>query len=192
MERNRPSLFNIKNSRAVVRWAFDSKKTGQVSDVHDCEDVFLVAELSAINPKGYRTLESVTPEIKTILLNDKKAALIIAELEAKKASNIQGLALPVDTAKQVNFEASSFGNRGFEPAVIAIASQSELNKLSAPIKGEQGVFVLQAYNKFENPMQFNAIVEQNNLSNRYAYAVYTSLEALKSAAKIEDNRYTFY
>ncbi len=195
MDRNMPNLYNIKNSRQIVRWAFEHEK-GQVSDVYDCESQFVVAELTGINPKGYKSLESVTPEIKAALVNDKKADMIIADLAAKKAANIQALAaqltVKADTAQQVNFESSSFGNRGFEPAAIVAASLSELNKLSAPVKGNQGVYVMQAYNKYENPMPFDAKMEKNALSTRYAYAVYMSFEALREKADIEDNRYTFY
>ncbi len=195
MDRNMPNLYNIKNSRQIVRWAFEHEK-GQVSDVYDCENQFIVAELTGINPKGYKSLESVTPEIKAMLVNDKKADIIIADLASKKAPDIQTLAaqlaVKVDTAKQVNFESSSFGNRGFEPTAIVWASQSGLNKLSAPVKGQQGVYVMQAYNKYENPLPFNVKMEKDALSTRYAYAVYMAAEALKDKADIEDNRYTFY
>ncbi len=195
MDRNMPSIYNIKNSRQIVRWAFDHEKE-QISDVYDCENQFIVAELTGINPKGYKSVESVTPEIKAMLINDKKAEMILANLATKKANDIQALAaeltVKADTAQQVNFESSSFGNRGFEPAAIVAASQSELNKLSAPVKGNQGVYVMQAYNKYENPLPFNAKMERDALSTRYAYAVYMAVDALKEKAKIEDNRYTFY
>ncbi len=195
LEANTPNLFNLKNSRQIVRWAFDNEK-GSISDVFPLDNVFMVAELTDVNPKGYRSLEKITPEIKSELMNEKKSALILSDLKSKNTSDLQTLAtqmsVKVDTAMQVNFESSSFGNVGFEPKVIAAVNNAELNKTYKPIAGKNGVYVFEAIKRYDNPLPFNEKMEKNQLTMRYGYAVYTAIEALKDKAEIKDNRYSFY
>ena len=54
-----------------------------------------------------------------------------------------------DSLKMVTFAAPAYVSalRRSEPLVGAYASVAEVNKLSAPIKGNAGVFVLQVYGK---------------------------------------------
>ncbi|MBN2787665.1 MAG: SurA N-terminal domain-containing protein [Paludibacteraceae bacterium] len=196
LDENAPTLAGVKNSRQVVRWAFEAEEAGVVSDVYDCEKQFVVATVTAINKKGYKELAVVKDEVKSIIIPDKKAKLIMDEINAKKAADITTLAtqlaLKVDSAKEVNFEGSSFGVVGYEPAVIAQASMSSLNKLSKPIQGKQGVYVLQAYKIFTNPVQFDPKMDKLGLTMRYANAAYGAIDALKEKSEIVDNRSRFY
>lgn len=197
VEANTPQFAGIKNSRQVIRWAYqEDVAKGNVSDVYDCEKQFVVASLTEINKAGYRSVESVKSEIKEMLMVDKKAELIIADLKTKNITNLDvlaaQLATKVDTAKQVNFDAKGFGNAGFEPEVIANASMAKKDIVSAPIKGKSGVYVLKATNVIAQFAPFDAKAEKTNISMRYMYSVYTAVEALKEKAEIEDNRSLFY
>ena len=58
--------------------------------------------------------------------------------------------------------------RSSEPLVGAYASIAEVNKLSAPIKGNGGVFVLQPYAKEKLNETFNKETEEDNLANMHA------------------------
>jgi peptidyl-prolyl cis-trans isomerase D len=196
VEENAPTIGGVKNSRQIVKWAFEAEAAGVVSDVQDCQDQFIVAVVASINEKGYKKLETVKEEIKSMIIPEKKAELIIADLKSKKANNINSFAaqtgLRIDTAKQVNFDGSAFGPAGYEPAVIVHGSVAGLNKLSQPVKGKQGVYVMQAYNIFTNPMMFDAKMMKQNLSLRYGNVPYGSVAAIKEKVEIEDNRSRFY
>lgn len=196
-EANTPQLQGIQNSRQVLRWAFqDGVEKGNVSDVYDCENLFIVAAVSEINKAGYRSLESVKEAIKSEITLDKIGDAIIADLKTKNITNIDmlaaQLATKVDTAKQVNFEARTFGNAGFEPQVIAHASVAKKDQVFAPIKGNTAVYVIKAINVINQFAPFDAKTEKENLSARYRYAVYGAIEALKDNADIKDNRSDFY
>lgn len=197
IDANTPMLAGIQNSRQVVRWAFNKEvEKGTVSDVYDCTNQFVVAAVTDITKPGYRSLESTKEEIKQMLLVDKKADVIMSELKTKNTANFEALAAQlaakIDTAKQVNFEARTFGNAGFEPEVIANVSLAKLNQVSAPIKGKSGVFIYKATNIIPQFAPFDAKTEKANLSTKYMYSVYTAVEALKDKAEIEDNRAIFY
>jgi peptidyl-prolyl cis-trans isomerase D len=195
LDENTPTLGMVKNSRQVVKWAFENEQ-GTVSDVYDCEKQFVVASVTNINPKGYKSLKKVSPEIKTMIINDKKADLIIADLKTKNTTDLNTLATQiaskVDSANQINFESMAFGKAGFEPEVITDAAFGTPNKVSAPIKGKQGVYVIKVTKQTINPAPFNAKNEKSAINMRYMYSVYGAVEALKDKADIEDNRSKFY
>ena len=88
------------------------------------------------------------------------------------------------------------GNAGVEPNVIAAFCSLEKGKVSQPIVGENGVYVL-AVNDIVPPSEteLNAMTEQvrSNITRNYgARTNYFALEALKELAKIKDNRREFY
>lgn len=197
LDANSPGLGMGTGTRQVIHWAFsEDVSSGNVSDVYECEKTFVVATLSAINPKGYKSFEAAKAEVKQIVMNDKKAEVLISELKSKNAADVTTLAgqlaLKVDTAKQINFDSRTFGLAGNEPEVIVDATMLPKGKMSAPIKGKQGVYVLQSLNVVSNFAPYDPKTEKQNISMRYMYSVYTCVDALKDKANIEDNRAKFY
>ena len=74
-------VADLAQSRQVVRWAFENKK-GEVSDVYDCDNNFVVATVTEVNEKGYRSIEKVTDQLKALVMQDKKAEKLIEKLKA--------------------------------------------------------------------------------------------------------------
>jgi len=191
-------IADIPQSRQIVRWAFTNEK-GDVSDVFDCGTEFVVATTTEINEKGYRSIEKVSDQLKAEIIRDKKAELIIKNMNEKlgKTPSLESLAASmndsVKVANGVNFGAYQFGAAGFEPAVIGKSVALELNKVSAPIKGNAGVYVVRTSNKQENPQPYDAKMEIMQLNSRMSYSLpYAIVEDMKDKAEIVDNRMNFY
>jgi peptidyl-prolyl cis-trans isomerase D len=191
-------IAEIPQSRQIVRWVFKSDK-GDVSDVFDCGTEFVVATTNEVNAKGYRAIEKVTDQLKAELIRDKKAELMIKNISAQLAKNpsLEALAASmndsVKVANGVNFGAFQFGIAGFEPAVIGKSAIAEADKVSAPIKGNAGVYVIRPANKQENPQPFDAKMELMQLNSRMSYSLpYAIAQDLKDKAEIVDNRMNFY
>lgn len=191
-------IADIPNSRQIIRWAFESEK-GDVSDVYDCSNQFVVATTTEVNEKGYRSIEKVTDQLKAELIRDKKAELMIKNMTAQiaKTPSLEGLAASVGTdvksAPAVNFSAYQFGVAGFEPAVIGKVSVLPINKLSAPIKGNAGVYVVVPTNPQANPMPFDAKMMIMQLNSRMSYSLpYMITQDLKDKSEITDNRLIFF
>jgi peptidyl-prolyl cis-trans isomerase D len=191
-------IADIKQSRQIVKWAFNSK-VGSVSDVFDCGDQFVVAIVKEMTKKGYRPVEKVTDQLKAEIIKDKKAELIIADLTSQlsKSNSLEALAKTlndsVKVSPSINFASYQFGSFGPEPSVIGKVSVAALNKVSAPIKGNAGVFVFSTSNKKVNPITFNAKMEAMQLNSRMSYSLpYMILQDLKEKADIVDNRLNFY
>lgn len=191
-------ISDIAQSRKVVQWAFKGDK-GDVSDVFECGSTLVVATITDVNEKGYRSIEKLNEQLKAEIIKDKKAELMIKNLTAQlaKTPTLEGLAGSMGdslkVATGVNFAAYQFGLAGMEPAVIGKSSVVALNKVSAPIKGNAGVFVIRTSNKQVNPQPFNAQMEKMQLNGRMSYALpYMIIQDLKDKADIVDNRINFF
>lgn len=191
-------IADLDNSRQIVRWAFENKK-GTVSDVYDCNGQFVVATITEVNPKGYRALSKVSDQLKAELIRDKKAELMIKDLKGQmaKAPTLETLAsllkTDVKSAQAVNFASYQFGVAGFEPAVIGKVSILPANKISDPIKGNAGVYVVLPTNKQVNPAPYDAKMQIMQLNSRLSYSLpYMVMQDIRDKADITDNRLNFF
>ena len=55
---NTAKVNNIKNTRQIVRWAFDNN-ANSVSDVFETEGQYIIATVTKVNKKGYRPMDEV-------------------------------------------------------------------------------------------------------------------------------------
>lgn len=182
-------IGDVKNSRQVVRWAFE-QKDGAVSDVFECNDRFIVATVSDINEDEYKTLASVSDNIKYELLNEKKADFVVDKMKGKTMASLMGEGMRVDTLKNITFETQQMSRVGNEPKLFALAA---LGADADPVKGENGVYIFKKLQRtnVENPLSIEE--EKQMLESRLAYATqYLAMEILKEKSNIEDKRYIAY
>ncbi len=193
LNKNTEKVGSLTSSRAIVRWAFEANE-GQVSDVFECGDLFVVAALTEVNDGDYRSLEAVRPELLVEATNNKKAEYLQQELsqytsleEAAKALNKS-----VQHADAISLSSYRFGNGGQEPAIIGAALAAEQGALSAPLKGNNGVYLLVTSNKQVAEGEINVAQEKQQLNARYSYQIpYQAIALLEEKAKVEDNRANF-
>jgi peptidyl-prolyl cis-trans isomerase D len=182
----------LKASRPIVRWAFEAKE-GQVSDVFECGQQFIVAALTEVNDGDYRPLEAVRAELTYEATNNAKFAYIEKQLKGaeslEKAAEITGQR--VQNVERVSLADNRFGTAGMEPAVIGKAVAQSEGELSEPIQGNMGVFMVKtgAANNLE--AEYNAEAEKAQLASRYAYLPYQAMQLLEDKAEIVDNRANF-
>lgn len=191
------NIGTVSQSRQIVRWAFENKK-GKISDVFDCNTQFVVSAITDENKDGYRSLASVSPQIRVTLAKEKKGDLLVKQLSEKVSGGdlntlAETLHTSVNEALAVNFDAYQFGAAGSEPAVIGKVSVSQPNVLSAPIKGNTGVYVIQVVAQNQNDASFDANFEKQKIESRSAYSFpYMLQQDLRNNIKIEDYRLNFY
>lgn len=191
-------VSDIPQSRQIVRWAFEKDK-GAVSEVFDCENTFIVATITDVSEKGYSPLQKVSTQLRSELIRDKKAEQIISNLNAQLAKTsvlgeiAQTIGTDVKEALGVTFSAYQFGTAGFEPAVIGKITKLGLNKISSPIKGNAGVYVVMPKNIQSSDNQFDVKAQISQLNSRTSYTVpYSIIQQLREKANIKDNRLNFY
>lgn len=193
LNENSDKVNELKNSRAIVRWAFEAKE-GQVSDVFECGDQFVVAALTEVNDGEYRPMEAVRAELIITATNDKKAEYIINQLNG--VSTLEAAAelfdTDVKTAEGISLSSFRFGAAGVEPAVIGTALALEPNTMSAPVKGTNGVYVLTVGEKKVAEGALDATQEIMQLNMRTSYSLpYQAVSLIEEKAEVVDNRARF-
>ena len=194
------NIGGVRGTKEALRWVF-SAKPGDVSGLYECgeSDHMMVVGLVAVNPEGYRSLSAVHNELRMELVRDKKAEQIMADMKAANASSFEqykNLAGAVsDSVKHVTFDAPAFVSvlRNSEPLVSSYVPVGEVNKLSAPIKGNSGVFVLQPYAKDKLNETYEEVTEIENLQGMYTnLAIRQFISDLYLKADVKDERYLFF
>ncbi|HCT30381.1 MAG TPA: peptidylprolyl isomerase [Bacteroidales bacterium] len=193
---NDRNIAGLEHPREVIRWAFTSKK-GDVSDVFELGENFVVATLTAAREEGIAPLAQVKDEVKVKVIREKKGEMLSEKIkDAMKASLsietiAQNLGSKAEQAVGVSFSSYSIPNAGFEPLVIATAATSAEGKVVGPIVGNSGVYVLAvtAQNKEDGDMNMEKARLTNSFGSRAYYEAY---EAIKKNAEIKDKRSKFY
>ncbi len=194
------SIGGVRGTKEALRWVF-SAKPGEVSGLYECgeSDHMMVVGLVSVAPEGYRSLAAVRNDLRMQLIRDKKAEKIMADMKAANASTFdqyKGLANAVsDSVKHVTFDASAFVSvlRSSEPLVSAYASVGAMNQLSAPIKGNAGVFVLQPYAEEKLNETYDEKAEVDKLQGMYTNLVVRQfVNDLYLKANVKDDRYLFF
>ncbi|MBE6287792.1 MAG: peptidylprolyl isomerase [Mediterranea massiliensis] len=195
------TIADISGTKDALRWVFEASE-GEVSGLYECgdSDRMLVVAVSDINPEGYRSIDAMLQfQLRSEILRDKKAEKILADMKAANATTFEQYKAMEnavsDSVKHVTFSAPAYvaALRTTEPQVSAFASVAELNKLSSPIKGYGGVYVLQSYAADKLNETFDAKNEENLLQNRYArMATQQYMNDLYMNANVKDMRYIFF
>ena len=182
----------LKSSRPIVRWTFEAKE-GQVSDVFECGQQFIVAAVAEVNDNEYRSLESVRAELTYEATNNAKAAYIKEQLNGVEtlAAAAEKLGQSIQSVERVSLADTRLGNAGMEPTVIGAAIALGENQLSQPIQGNMGVFLVQTGMAMNTNEEFNAEIEKAQLATRFAYLPYQAMQIMEDKADIEDNRANF-
>ncbi len=190
------TLGGIKNSRPVIRWAFQGDK-GDVSEIFECNDKFVVAAIQNQLPEGYRSVDMAAPSLRAELVNQKKGEKIAAELAAKNLTSVdayaQAMNSSVDSVKFVSFGTGRISGIGVEPKLNALVSLAQVDQVSAPVEGNNGVYVFKVYAKNKENKSFNEADEIRTLDASNAYRIqYQAIRSLVDKAQVEDNRIRFY
>ncbi|MDR2963964.1 MAG: peptidylprolyl isomerase [Bacteroidales bacterium] len=195
---NQRSLPGIADSRAIIRWAFQNKENkNTVSDIFELGDKYVVAVITEIHEKGIMTFEQVKEQLRAEVVREKKIALIRQQLAFINANTtIQDIAaklnLSIDTLPNTTFAQQSSIQIGFEPKVFATASILNVEQLSAPIEGSNGVFII-VPTEIVIEEAGNVAVERNILLMRRESALRSAIMTiLRDKADIHDYRINFF
>lgn len=191
--------FNIQgltgNARELVKWAYGAKK-GEVSPVYQIGNKHVVAMLELVRAAGLPDVDAVREPVKMEVIREKKYELLAKKITDAKATSIDDLAAklgkPATDAPRLSFSSASFNN-GYEPAVVGAAfNPANKGKVSAPIKGNAGVFALQTTNLQEAPKQTDYTSYKYNLTQQLQGKTRGTAEVHKKLANIVDSRSDFF
>lgn len=186
-------VADLKSSRAIVRWAFNAKE-GQVSDVFECGDKYIVAVLTACHDGEYRDFEDVQSTLRYEAVNRKKAEYINKLIaNAKSLQEVAELmGTEVRHIDELTEDSRRFGNEGMEPAAIGTAFATAAGEMSKPVRGNQGVIVLVPADVQRAEAEVDYKSEIASINARTGYSMpYQLINNLEQNADIVDNRASF-
>lgn len=197
IKENDKNLPGLENAKELVRWVYKANK-GDVSQVFEFKDRYVVATLTGIKEKGVAPLEEVKEDVTAKAIRDKKAETFITEFNTKagSAKNIDEvaakMALPAEKSDNLTFASYNVMNVGREDALIGTATALKAGALSKAVKGETGVFMVSALSVNEGTLPKDFKNKQKEIEQMNAGRVdYNLYDALKEKANIEDHRGKF-
>ncbi|PRZ26513.1 peptidylprolyl isomerase [Flavobacterium granuli] len=181
------------NQRAIVRWAFEGdSKVGTVKRFEVANIGHVIAKVKSIDDSGLVSVTQARPYVESILKNKKKAELIKAKMTG---SSLEAIAKTVGAtvlqAADVTMDNPMLTGVGLEPKVVGNAFALAANKLSAPIEGNTGVYVVKNISTVKAPALKDHAPYVAKLKAQSAGDVNRVLPALKNSAEIKDNRKQF-
>jgi len=206
LNKNDKNIAGMDNARELVRQTYLSSTPGEVilnnegSNIFDAGNKFTIAILTDVQEEGVAPVNTVAGTIKRELIRKKKAEVLEKELQAaingseSLLSVAQKAGLEVKEASDLSFNSFQIPGAGIEPKVIDSATLAEQGKISGPIAGNQGVYVIMVNNKTVEDVTPESVAQSKtgmDQSNKYR-ANYQAAQALLKNAEIKDTRYKFY
>ncbi len=200
---NDRQIVGLENARQLIRAAYDAEvndilQTTQESPIFELGDNFVIAVLSEATEEGIAPFDDVKALVELAVVKEKKTELLVKKAKEALAgkSDLTAVATALDTevqtATNINFNSFSIPGIGLEPAVIGTVSSLEVDKISAPIAGNNGVFVVMVTSETEAP-GVNVAAEKMRLAQTNNYRVSSQVfQAHRNAVEIDDKRSKFY
>ncbi len=199
---NDREVRGLEQSRSLIRAAYQSDMedilhNNEGSAIFELGDSFVIAALAGATEEGTASFEEVRPRVELAVKKQKKGEA----LATKMAGAIQGndlqaaatkLNVDVKDANGLTFNSTSIPAVGMEPAVIGTVANLKQDQVSAPIVGNNGVYLAKVVSISEGSDE-DVLAEQSRLNQAMGYrAAYQAYEAQRNAIEIEDKRAKFY
>ncbi len=194
------SLPSLDGARDVIRWAFaDERAIGDVSEVFNADDKYIVAHLVSVKEKGTAKLDDVRDKVENDVRLQKKTDMLKERIKKamENKETIEQVALElgaiVNNAPNVQFANSNLPFIGNDPALVGAICGSTEGKFSTPIRTENGVFTFVMVKKNANPYPSDMTADRIRLAQAdQEQASGRAFQALQKAADMEDFRYKFF
>ncbi|HYQ58085.1 MAG TPA: SurA N-terminal domain-containing protein [Draconibacterium sp.] len=200
---NDRSIVGIEGARPLIRAAYEAEVNdiladNQESPIFELDDNFVIAVLASATDEGVASFDDVKSRVELAVTKEKKAELLVEKVKAAISENADiasvatALDAEVQSASDINFITYSVPGIGLEPAVVGTATTLETGKISEPIAGNNGVFVVEVTSINEGAGA-DVATEKMRLAQTNAYRVSSELfEAYRNSVEIEDKRAKFY
>ncbi len=198
------ALPGIGISRALVKFAFENS-VGDVSDVYRVSAGYVVAMISDVIKPGVKKLDDVKMLIKNNVLREKKfekAITIAKQIRTQIGDNGNpSIAKSVWASARIDsaLNFTTVGNIpgiGREFAFSEYTYKSDLNKWSQPVKGSNGVYLLNVRYRTNLDLSLyefqKEAIKKELIRNKKNQYIQQWIQNLKKEADIVDDRHLFF
>lgn len=202
IKENDRKIPGLDNPRELIRAIYntDLKKIikSQNNPIFELGDRFVIGFVTDIKEEGIAPFEQVKQQILVQVKKEKKAELLAEKIKNHLAETnslytlANELNTEVKTANDISFRSYSVPEAGVEPKLIAVATTIDQDKISHPVKGNSGVFVLQVKSMNITEKGNTEMQQMQGMMQFQNRANYEAFEALKETANVVDKRAKFY
>lgn len=183
-------------NRQLVRDIFKADVGDVLPEPVEINNQFVVVAVIGEEPKGLPSANKLRPMVESIVRNEIKGKQLAEKLNgvASLEAAAQKMNVPVQRADSISFVSPLLGGVGYELKAGGFGfNKAYLGKVSPPIVGSSGVFMVKPENIYAKPDPTANVEEtQKNLMNQQRSSLlYGSMDALKKVASIKDNRTKF-
>lgn len=194
------SINNLTGSRVrqIVTWAYGEAEVGEVSDIFDLDDQFVIAVLNKKTEKGTSSLESAKDQVKRAVTQEKKEAQITAKLKdlggsLEEIKSAYGADAVIYSSNDVSLSTTSLTGIGFAPEVLGVAFGLEAGNRSQPVTTRTGVVVVQLDAKTDALDVADYTAYKNDVKTRFtSSAAFKITKAIEDFYKVEEQLYKYY
>lgn len=181
------------NQRSIVRWVFEDDTKKEAVKRFEISNVgHLIVKVSKIYDSGYTPIDMARFQIQPILQKIKKTAIIKAKIKGNSLDDIaKSIGSQIQEATEITLKNPVFGLMGAEGKVVGNAFVLDANKISMPIEGNAGVFVVKNKASIKALPQTNYETYISQRKGQKEISLNRAFFALKDIAEIEDNRKSF-
>lgn len=142
-----PYIAGLGQSRIVLN-ELRQMRRGDISEVIETEDQFIVLKVDNVIPAGTRPLDEVRSQVESLVREQKREELLEQRVNEMLANynTLEELAedngLNIQDVERIRLNASTLPGAGREPKVIGAAFSLPEGELSPPIRGNNAVFLI--------------------------------------------------
>ena len=197
IRKNTNRIAGIDNPREIVRWAFnDDTEIGDISNVFELENMYVVAVLTKIVPEGYIPYEDLIERNAIQIKKEKKGEMLAEKAKAfgtDYQKMIDELGGEKTTVENITMEGRGFGSFGVEEKIGGTTMGMAEGVYSAPIVGGNAMAIVKVTGTTPaGKTDYDAI--RRELVSRFNNAILNGspYSAMYDKAKVENNGILFF
>ena len=197
IDKNSTEVGTIPNARNVILWSYsDDRYVGEVSDVLETDEGYIVAQINEMKDEGTKKLDEVENSIKRRIIDEKKyeylKEILVDYSSLQDLKDNSGLG-DIYRSSGISMTENSLSNVGFSPESIGTAFSMQEGELTRPFRIDGGVIVLGLESKVVADTLSNYDDYRNTLIQTNRFNVPLKIDdAIKHFSDIEDDRYKFF
>ena len=205
IKKNDTRLGPLANARAAVSWLFNSASQGDVSEVFELQDRYIVVVQTAHQKEGLARIETVKNEVTRKVRDEKKADIIIEKLNSLSGETLEELASTYGSearvnAADINLSSTSITSVGYSPEAVGLAFSLEPGERTQAFAIDNGVLIISLNEKniADDIEDYSAYVTTVTNSRRgfprreEPFIDQNIYDATTEFADITDDRYKFF
>lgn len=178
----------------ALRMFLQNAEEGDVSNILDLRDRFLVVKVMDVQPAGVRPFEEVRQEVTAratqeakLAVQDRKMAAALAQGFNGLAQRVGGQAITATLRATSGYDVPGFGS---QPALGGAVLNLTAGQTTGVVRGTDGVFVARVVSASKAVLtpEMRATIRDGLLAQKRQQIAQRFLQGLRDAATIEDNR----